>query len=90
MMKRLEGDIVILGAGGKIGITLARTAVRAIEEAGVSKKVIGVDLFPDPSAKEQLTKYGAEAVTCNLLDRDAVSKLPQAENVVQAVLKITL
>lgn len=82
MMKRLEGDIIILGAGGKIGTTLARTAVRAIDEAKVTKNVIGVDLFPDPSAKDLLEKYGAEAVTCNLLDRSAVSGLPQAENVI--------
>jgi len=82
LMRRLQGDLVVLGAGGKIGVTLCRTAVRAIEAAGVKKKVIAVDLFPDAMAKDLLVRYGAEPVACNLLDRAAVAKLPQAPNVI--------
>ena len=39
-MKKLDGDIMIVGAGGKVGPTLAIMARRAVEKAGVSKKVI--------------------------------------------------
>ena len=46
MMKRLEGDIMILGIGGKMGPTMGRLAVNAIREAGVNKKVYGVARFP--------------------------------------------
>jgi acyl-CoA synthetase (AMP-forming)/AMP-acid ligase II len=45
----------------------------AIQAAGVKKRVIAVDLFPEPTAKELLAKYGAETVACNLLDRDATA-----------------
>ena len=46
MMKRLDGDIMILGIGGKMGPTMGRLAVNAIREAGVNKKVYGVARFP--------------------------------------------
>ena len=45
MMKRIDGDIMILGIAGKMGVTMGRQAVNAIRAAGVSKKVIGVSRF---------------------------------------------
>ena len=48
-MKRLSGDIMILGAGGKVGPTMALTAKRAVDAAGVKKKIIAVDLLPLPA-----------------------------------------
>jgi hypothetical protein len=82
MMKRLAGDIVILGIGGKMGITLGREAVRACAEAGVSKQVIGVSRFSDAAAREKVEAAGLQTIACDLLDREAVAKLPQAENVI--------
>ena len=43
----LEGDILILGAGGKMGPALARLAKQAIDKAGVNKKVIAVSRFSE-------------------------------------------
>ena len=48
---RLEGDIMVLGVGGKVGPSVAGMARRAIEEAGVDKNVYGVARFSDPAAK---------------------------------------
>ena len=45
MMRRVEGDILILGVGGKMGPSLARMAKRASEQAGVARRVIGVSRF---------------------------------------------
>jgi len=45
MMGRLEGDLMILGIAGKMGITLGMAAVKAIRQAGVSKRVIGASRF---------------------------------------------
>ena len=81
MMKRLKGDIMILGAGGKVGPTLATMAKRAIEAAGVAKKVIAVDQLPLPA----LAKQGIETITCDMLDLDAVGRLPKVENIVYMV-----
>ena len=48
---RLDGDITVLGVGGKVGPSVAVMAQRAIEEAGVDKSVYGVARFSDPAAK---------------------------------------
>jgi hypothetical protein len=82
MMKRLEGDIVILGIAGKMGVTLGRMAKKAIDEAGVNKKVYGVARFTDSGARENLEKWGIETIKCDLIDRAAVSKLPKVANVI--------
>lgn len=75
---RLEGDILILGVGGKVGPTLARMAKRAAP----GKRVIGVARFSDPQVKQRLEAAGVETITCDLLDRSAVAALPRCANVV--------
>lgn len=82
MMKRLEGDIIILGIAGKMGISLGRMAVRAIEAAGVSKRVIGVSRFSEKGSREKCESYGMETIVCDLSDPSAVSKLPDVPNVI--------
>lgn len=75
---RLEGDILVLGVAGKVGPTLAMMAKRAAP----GKRVIGVARFSDPAVKHRLEAAGVETITCDLLDPDAVSKLPRVDNVV--------
>lgn len=82
MMKRLQGDIMILGAGGKMGPSLAAAAVRACREAGIAKRIIAVDLFPEQGAMGKIKDTGAEAIACDLLDPAQVDSLPRAENVI--------
>ena len=82
MMKRLSGDIMILGVAGKMGVTMATLAVNAIKAAGVSKRVIGVARFSNAEEKDKLEKAGVETVVCNLLDRDQVCALEKVENVI--------
>ncbi len=76
--KRLEGDIMVIGAGGKIGPTMVMMARRAAEEAGVRKEVYAVDVQP----LKPLEGKGIRTLQCDLLDRRAVGALPQVENVV--------
>jgi len=75
---RVEGDILVLGVGGKMGPTLARLAKRAAPE----KRVVGVARFSDAALAERLESWGVEPVACDLLDREAVARLPRAANVV--------
>ncbi|MBT4018122.1 MAG: NAD(P)-dependent oxidoreductase [Alphaproteobacteria bacterium] len=77
-LARLEGDIMILGVGGKMGPTLARLAKRAAPD----KRVIGVARFSDPSVVDKLQACGVETLTCDLLDEAAVAALPQVPNVI--------
>lgn len=82
-LQETPGDIVILGVAGKMGVTLAMMARRALDELGrKNDQVIGVARFSDPAAREKLEDAGVETVRCDLLERDAVLTLPDAPNVI--------
>ncbi len=81
-LRELEGDLLILGVGGKMGPTLARMAKRASDAAGVKRRVIGVSRFSSAPLQERLESWGVETIACDLLDEDAVDRLPEARNVV--------
>jgi nucleoside-diphosphate-sugar epimerase len=74
----LDGDILVLGVGGKMGPTLARLA----RNAAPGKRVIGVARFSESGLRETLNARGVETIACDLLDRAAVANLPQARNVI--------
>jgi hypothetical protein len=78
----VDGDIVVLGVGGKMGPTLARMAKKASDLAGVKRRVIGVSRFSSPALEEQLQAHGIETVRCDLLDPRSLAALPEAANVV--------
>jgi hypothetical protein len=81
-MSSLDGDIVILGVGGKMGPTLARMAKRASDLAGVSRRVIGVSRFSTSALPDKLHSWGVETHQCDLLDLKSYSRLPDKPNVV--------
>ncbi len=78
MMRRVEGDVMLLGAGGKMGPTLARMARRAADAAGGRREVIAVARQPLP----ELEAHGVRSLPCDLMNFDAVRKLPRAPNVI--------
>ena len=82
MMKRLDGDIMILGVAGKMGVTMAMLAANAIKAAGVEKSVYGVARFSDAEAQAKLEACGVKTITCDLMDQAQVSSLPQVKNIV--------
>src|SRR5262245_29920583 len=75
---RLDGDLIILGVGGKIGPTLARLAKRAAPQ----KRVVGVARFSEEGLRESLTASGIECVAADLLDRAQIDALPKLPNVI--------
>ena len=77
-LARLDGDILVLGAGGKMGPTLAVMARRAAP----AKRVVAVARFSEPGLREAMERHGIETIGCDLLGRDAVERLPQLANVV--------
>jgi len=78
----LEGDILILGVGGKMGPSLAALAKRAIDCAGVTKKVIGVSRFSNPRIQESLHEVGVETIIADLLSENNLQNLPNIQNVI--------
>jgi nucleoside-diphosphate-sugar epimerase len=73
------GDVIVLGAGGKMGPTVARMVRRAATDA---RRVIAVSRWSSASAERALNDAGVETVRCDLLDREAVAQLPDAPNVI--------
>jgi len=78
-LEACPGDIIILGAGGKMGPTLARMAVRA---RGDSRRVIAVSRWSSAAARHALNAAGVETIRCDLLDPQSVARLPDAANVI--------
>lgn len=76
----LDGDVIVLGAGGKMGPTVARMARRAIRDRG--RRVIAVSRFSDSGAASQLEAEGVEVIRADLSDPHAVASLPHAANVI--------
>jgi nucleoside-diphosphate-sugar epimerase len=81
-MKDLEGDIIFLGIAGKIGPSMARMAKRAGDQAGVSRRIIGVSRFSNEREQEQIERFGIETIRGDLLDPNFVRNLPKVKNVV--------
>ena len=73
-----DGDILVLGVAGKMGPTLARMAKRAAPD----RNVIGVARFSEPEMQEKLEGWGVETIRCDLMNRDALTLLPKAKNVI--------
>jgi len=78
----IGGDLAILGVGGKMGPTLARMARRAFDQAGKKNRVFGIARFSQPGLEERLRGWGIETVRCDLLDPQALSRLPDASHLV--------
>lgn len=78
----LQGDLLLLGVGGKMGPSLARRARRACEMAGVTKRIVGVARFSTAGTRELLEASGIETIAADLLDAEALASLPDMENVV--------
>ena len=81
-MAALDGDLLVLGAAGKMVPTLARRAQRAVKQAGAKVRVIGVSRFSDAGAKQKIEAAGVETITAELLDREQLARLPDAPNII--------
>ncbi|MEU6411985.1 NAD-dependent epimerase/dehydratase family protein [Microbispora sp. NPDC046933] len=79
---RLDGDILILGAGGKLGPSLVRLALNATAESGRDRRIIAVSRFSTPGLAEALRAEGADVVSADVADERALQRLPDAANVV--------
>jgi len=74
----VDGDILVLGAGGKMGPTLARLACNAAP----NRRVIAVARFSEPGLRASLEAHGVETIAADLLDRSALERLPRLRNVI--------
>jgi nucleoside-diphosphate-sugar epimerase len=80
-VSRLRGDVLVLGAGGKIGPSLARRIHRAIERTGSASHVIAASRFSSSGARARLDAEGIRTIACDLLDPRQIAELPRCEYV---------
>jgi nucleoside-diphosphate-sugar epimerase len=78
----LVGDLLVLGAGGKMGPGLATMARRAFDASGKKGRVIAASRFSDKEAAARLRAAGVEVVPCDLLNEGDIDRLPDVQNVV--------
>jgi nucleoside-diphosphate-sugar epimerase len=78
--EKLNGDVVLLGAGGKMGPTLALRIRRALDKAGQRHRVIAVSRFTDRAAAARLENQGIKICGIDLLHPEG--PLPEAPNVI--------
>ena len=84
-LNKMPGDLMILGAGGKMGISLAILAKRGLKETGNDKKVYAVSIFSDKIGPEELRRNDVEVISCDLLNQNELANLPDINNIVYMV-----
>src|SRR3954469_7838121 len=81
-MKRIDGDVIVLGAAGKMGPTLTAMVKRASDAAGTRRRVIGVSRFGSGDTESKPQAQGIETIRADLLDQSQLDHLPDAPNVI--------
>ena len=81
LAERLEGDVLVLGAAGKMGPTLVRRIAAAFRQAGKANAVYAVSRFSREGAREEIEASGAHAIAADLLEEGALASLPDCPNV---------
>lgn len=79
-LSRLDGDLMLLGVGGKLGPELALMARRALDKAGQNSRVVGVARNLDPVTATRLAEGGVDLVKADLMN--SLESLPEARNVI--------
>jgi nucleoside-diphosphate-sugar epimerase len=78
---RLDDDVLILGAAGKMGPSLARRVHRAMSRRGRHRQVVAVSRFSSPAVRAGLEADGIQTLACDLLDPAQIEALPRVPNV---------
>ncbi|WP_321476372.1 NAD(P)-dependent oxidoreductase [uncultured Paludibaculum sp.] len=81
-VKDLRGPILILGAAGKMGPSLAHRLKRALEAGGNPAKVMAVSRFSSEGSRAQFESWGISTIPCDMLVPGALVHLPDAENII--------
>jgi len=81
-IKKTDGDIMVLGAGGKMGPTLCKLAVNAIKQAGIDKEIIAVSRFSNEAHSQDLKAHGIRVIKADLLNESDLAALPDTPNII--------
>jgi len=81
-LSKLDGDLLLLGAGGKIGLGLALMAKRGLDQLGASHRVIAVSRFSNAQLPKAFAADGIGTVAADLADPETLARLPDADGVI--------
>jgi nucleoside-diphosphate-sugar epimerase len=81
VVARLDGDVLVLGAGGKMGPSLARRVQHAVRQCGSTTRVWAGSRFSSATLREGLEADGIRTVACDLLDRAQIAALPDCAHI---------
>jgi dTDP-4-dehydrorhamnose reductase len=84
-VENISNPLLILGAGGKMGPSLAVLAKRAAQESGVPLRVLAVSRYSDANVPRWLEEEGVETISFNLLNHKDYDSLPDAQDVIYMV-----
>ncbi len=76
LLSDLEGDILVLGAGGKMGLHLCLLLRRALDEAGSSNRVYAASRFTTLNSARSYVEAGIETIAGDFRDDAFVDSLP--------------
>jgi len=79
--KRLKGDVLVLGAAGKMGFHLCLMLKRCFEQNGQNNRVLAVSRFSSPASRNLFEENGIGTITCDLSNDAELVALPDAENI---------
>jgi len=77
IVSSLDGDIVVLGAGGKMGPTLSMM----LKKASSDKNIYAVSRFSDEKVRDRIEDADVKTVQIDLLDESLYCQLPDVKNV---------
>ncbi len=82
VLGQLTGDLLVLGAGGKMGFSLCAMARRSLDAAGhPRRRVIAVSRFGDTAVSARFREAGIDTISCDLMADGALESLPEAPHV---------
>lgn len=80
-VRRIDGDFLVLGAGGKMGFHLARMLQRSLEALRSMRRVRAVSRFSTPGSEETFNDHGIATIPCDLTSEEDLANLPDSPNV---------
>lgn len=76
-LKSLEGDVMILGAGGKMGLHLAAMLNRGLQQLGKGNRVLAVSRFSDPRVSTAFHELNVQTISSDLTNEEQLAGLPE-------------
>lgn len=77
----LSGTVLVLGAGGKMGLHLSLMLRKAAAAANPSLRIVAVSRFQTLRDRDAFHAGGVETIACDLSDAQAVAALPDSATI---------